>query len=341
MKTTDLAYHITTYLGNYLPGQQGVSQNTVKSYRDTFSLLLTYCDQVLSLSPDRVCLKQLNKNTIEGFVEWLEIERHCKIATRNQRLACIHAFFRYLQIEAPEHMLQCQQILSIRYKRTPKASFNYVSTDGMKAIFSQPSPDSLHGYRDLVLLSVLYDTGARVQELADLTVGDIRTEEPPTIRLTGKGNKARIVPLMSQTAQMLRKYIQLNCLDSIEKKNYPLFVNRQRKKLTRAGISYILDKYTRLAHEAYPDSVPEKLTPHCFRHSKAMHLLQAGVNLVYIRDLLGHVDIKTTEIYARADSKMMRKALESANSIQQPADRTPWQNDKGLMAWLGNLCKPV
>jgi site-specific recombinase XerD len=173
---------------------------------------------------------------------------------------------------------------------------------------------------------MLYDTGARVTELINLTVRDVRLDGCPVVKLTGKGNKVRFVPLMSKTTSLLEGYISENNLNSHEKLDFPLFFNRQLHKLTRPGITYILQKYG-----------SENLTPHMLRHTKAMHLLQAGVNLVYIRDLLGHSDIATTEIYARADTEMKRIALENAYQDLTPKVMPNWNSDSGLMDWLHSL----
>jgi len=266
MKPTDFAYHLTNYLGSFLPGQQGLSPNTVKSYRDTFSLLLKYCKEESGIKPEKLTVNLLDASIIEGFLDWLESERSCGISTRNQRLAAIHAFFRYLQIEAPDNLLLYQRILAIKFKRSPTSSVNYISLDGIKAILAQPETDTVPGQRDLALLCLLYDTGARVQEVADLTAGDVRIDSPATVRLTGKGRKSRIVPIMGRTAELLRKYMDACDLFQQHKKSYPLFCNRSRQKLTRAGISYILDKYVSAAKDHYPEAIPGTVSPHCLRH---------------------------------------------------------------------------
>ena len=337
MKPTNFAYHLTEYLSKYLPSQVGASTNTIKSYRDTFTLLLKFCKTEKGINPDRLTLNHLEKVLVEDFLFWIEKEKKCSVSTRNQRLAAIHSFFRYLQIETPENILSCQKILSIPVKRYSRQNLNYLSLEGIKAILAMPDTGTLNGRRDLVLLCLLYDTGARVQEIADCTVGDIRLEDPATIRLRGKGGKSRIVPIMKQTASYLKEYIRERNLDKPVMRPYPLFYNRIRRKLTRAGITYILDKYVERARSITPEHIPDTVSPHSIRHSKAMHLLQAGVNLIYIRDLLGHVDIKTTEIYARADTNMKRKALENAYKDISPDKVSEWQNDGELMSWLKNL----
>jgi integrase/recombinase XerD len=336
MKPTDFARALSHYLSVYLPGQRNVSSNTIKSYRDTFKLFLKYCKQSCSLSIEYLCLQHINESIILGFLSWLEQERENSIATRNQRLACIHGFFRYMQIEDPVGLLSYQTILSIPMKKAPKPMVKHLTPDALKLILSQPDLSKSKGRRDLTMFSVLYDTGARVQELADLIVRDVRLDKPPVLTLTGKGRKTRQVPLMSNTASLLQQYMTETRLLQNGMQDQPLFFNRQHGKLTPEGISFILNKYVSLAR-AESSIVPDKVTPHVLRHTKAMHLLQAGVNLIYIRDLLGHVDISTTEIYARADTELKRKALEKAYPDMPSMDLPSWNQDENLLVWLNKL----
>ena len=337
MKPTDFAYHLTNYLSKYLPGQVGVSSNTIKSYRDAFSILLRYCKDEKGLPPERLLLKDLTREVVEDFLSWLETERSCGISTRNQRLSAIHAFFKYLQYEVPESMEQLQKVISIPSKRKQTKTFDYLTLEGVKAILAEPDQNTRNGFRDLVLLTLLYDSGARVQEIADLTASMLRLDEPATIRLTGKGQKTRIVPLMSRTADLLRRYMEYFQIDSTPLSSQPLFYSRKQEKLTRSGISFILSKYTEMVRSKKQDVIPPRVTPHTMRHSKAMHLLQSGVNLVYIRDVLGHTDIKTTEVYARADTQMKRVALENASHPDVQSETPSWQKNPDLLSWLQTL----
>lgn len=340
MKPTDFAVQLSRYLSRYLPGQSGASINTVRSYRDSFTLFLRYCQEEQRLPPQKLTLDQINHLLIEQFLLWLEDERHCCAGTRNNRLAAIHAFYRYLQIQMPHLLSRCQEILAIPYKKTQKKVMSYLTLDGIKSLLAQPDTAIVSGRRDLTMLSLLYDTGARVQELVDLRMEDVRLSSPTVIRLTGKGNKSRLVPIMAPTEKLLRQYLDKQDPNYAAHGGYPLFCNRVGKKLTRAGVTYILDKYLSLAQSAGCTSLPESLSPHCLRHSKAMHLLQSGVNLVYIRDLLGHADVSTTEVYARADEHFKRKALEHAYPSPTPvSETTAWQKDDDLLDWLKNLGK--
>ena len=285
---------------------------------------------------EKMPVNSIDKELICDFLAWLADERKCGVSTQNQRLAATHAFFRFIQMEEPKYLLTAQSILAIPFKQANKSMIHYLSTDGIRIILAQPDMETRLGYRDFVLLTLMYDTGARVQEIADLTVGDVIFDKPPYIRLTGKGRKTRLIPLMKETEIIIKKYIQSYSFADTRKIS-PLFTNRSEQKLTRAGLSYILGKYVNKARSVSPHDIPATITPHCIRHSKAMHLLQAGVNLVYIRDFLGHSDIKTTEIYARADSHSKRKALENAyENLAPPFDKS-WQDDQSLMSWLKSL----
>ena len=334
----DFPYYLSKFLTRYLPGDAGVSQNTILSYRDTFTLLLKYCKSQENIVPENMTLDKLTRELVISFLSWLESERNSSTSTRNQRLTAIHSFCRFMQLEDVPRLHQYQLIISIPKKKGKKGTINYMSPEGIKLILGQPDVQKMSGRRDAILLSLMYDTGARVQEMADLTVGDIRLEPPSTVKLTGKGSKTRIVPLMEPTAVIVRNYISDFGLSTPAKRSYPLFPNRSGTKFTRAGIKYILDKYVDSARVERPGLLPDVISPHSFRHSKAMHLLHAGVNLVYIRDILGHADLKTTEIYARIDGEMKRKALEEAFTNSTPSNVIPlWQQDGELLSWLQSL----
>ncbi len=337
MKDTDFAHYLTRFLSVYLPGQVGSKRNTQLSYRDSFSLFLRYCRDSEQLSPEKLTITKVDRELIVRYLQWLEGERNCKTTTRNQRLAAIHSFFSFLMVEEPQYIQQGQRILTIPMKKTDKPPLLYVPLDSIKGLLDQPDRTTIQGKRDAVLLSLLYDTGARVQELVDLKVGDITLNDTVTILLTGKGGKSRIVPVMKPTGELIRQYITGSGLSSPVYNRHPLFTNRSNKPLTRAGVTYILKKYAEQAQFHGVKGITGEITPHWMRHSKAMHLLQSGVNLVYIRDLLGHSDISTTEIYARADETMKRKALTQAYDSPSTEELPAWKQDKDLLDWLKSL----
>ena len=335
MKPTTLSVHISHFLGHYLSGQRNLSPNTIKAYRDVFVLLLRFCRDVKGISIEKLELEQINAELIDAFLNHLQHERDCSIRTINQRLAAVHAFFRYLQVEEPSLLLQCQRILAIPLRRYVRHEVSYLHKDLLTALLAQPDLKRSDGRRDAVLLSVLYDTGARVQELIDLTAGDVRLEAPAQVRILGKGRKVRIVPLMQNTALLLRQYIDENNLALPENYDRPLFRNKFGNALTRVGVNYILQKYLQKVRERYPH-FKQKVTPHTLRHTKAMHLVQGGVSLDIVRDFLGHTDIKTTELYARANLEMRRAAIEKVSPAPAP-DIPSWKENKSLLQWLQQL----
>jgi len=334
MKPTDFSKLLTDFLARYMPGELGVSIHTIASYKDTFVLLLIYFRDKVGITADRLLLKDVSKERLVDFLEWVETERNCCPATRNVRLAALHSFFRYVQYQQPENLLEWHKILSIPAKKTERPTINYLSLEGIRCLLAQPDQFTSTGRRDLALLSLLYDTGARVQEIIDLTPSMVRLEEPCTIKLIGKGSKARIVPLMTPQVGLLKQYMTERKQLERYANQYPLFHNTRREKLTRAGVNYILAKYAQQARGIHGAMIPEKISCHSLRHSKAMHLLQAGVNLVYIRDILGHTSVKATEIYARADSRQKREAIERAYEQVTPEKTPPWLENGTLLNWL-------
>lgn len=339
---TDFAKYLTRFFTEYLVGERGVSTHTIRSYSDTFTLVLTYMDKVRHIAADRLTLSHFYRETVLDFLDWLQKERKCANTTRNQRLAALHSFFKYMQYEDAKHLEQWQNILSIRVKRPEKrSSVNYLNVEGVKFLLEQIPVNTKEGRRNLALLALLYDSGARVNEIIDLSPSSLNLNKPCYITLLGKGNKKRIVPLQNEQVRLLVSYMKENHLDNPAYNQRPLFTNNRGEKLTNSGVTYILNLYANNARILKPELIPEKISPHTLRHSKAMHLLQSGVNLVYIRDILGHVSIQTTEIYARADSKQKREALEAAytNIIPVHANEGIWEKDSKLREWLKNFAK--
>jgi len=334
MKPTDFSKYISDFISRYLPNEKGASPNTITAYRDTFVLLLNFIQQEKRIKVEKLSLDKIKKETILDFLDYIQKQRKCSHSTRNARLAAIHSFYKYLQGESLEHLHECQKILSIKFKKAPQESLNYLSIEAIKLLFQQPDTSTSKGRRDLTMLCLMYDSGARVQEVIDLTPSMLRLNKPSAIKIIGKGNKARIVPMLDAQTDHLKNYLKEHRLTESFANMYPLFFNSRKEKLTRAGINHIVQKYSEAARKENKMIMPEKISCHCLRHSKAMHLLQAGVNLVYIRDILGHVSIQTTEIYARADSKKKRIAIEKAYVNVNPNEEPAWIKDENLISWL-------
>ena len=240
-------------------------QVTFKDYRDVFTLLLRFCRDTRGIALERLSLAQIDAASVEAFPDHLAKDRHASIRTQNHRLAVLHAFFRYAQSELPERLLQCQQILAIPLQRHERPNVGYLSKEDLARILAQPDLRSREGRRDAVLLSVLYDTGARVQELIDLNAGDVPLASPAQVRLMGKGRKMRAVPLMEATVQLLRDHLRENELDRLEHAERPLFQNRQGGRFSRPGVRYILQTHVQAARRDYP-GVTQSVSPHSPRH---------------------------------------------------------------------------
>jgi site-specific recombinase XerD len=232
-------------------------------------------------------------------------------------------------------MASCQEILAIPAKKHAQPGVNHLNAGQTRRLLAQPDRSTRRGRRDATLLATLYDTAARVSEFTGLTVRDIRVEPPPLAVLTGKGRKIRHVPLGGNTTALLAAYLAEHGLDRPGHDDHPLFASQHGSKLSRSGIAWILRKYQ--AQTGDPALAGANLSPHVLRHSKAMHLCDSGIPLPFIRDILGHVDLSTTEIYARASTEAKRKALEAAYTDIVTHDLPEWNQDPGLLNWLARL----
>lgn len=331
-KPTDFTKLMTSYLSSFLPTQRNVSKNTVSSYCDAFRLLLIFLRDEKLMNIERIQIRDFSPVLIQEFLIWLEKIRGCSISTKNQRLAALRSFFKYVSVELPENMLLSQKIVNIPFSKKEHPTVNYLSTSEMISILNQPDQFTKKGRRDLCFLSLLYDTGARVSEILSLKVRSVHLDNPAKVILYGKGRKHREVPLLPNTVVHLRNYFDENKLFLPEKMDRLVFVNHNGSQLTRAGAAYILNKYVQMS------GIEQHVTPHVLRHTKAMHLIEAGINIFYIKDLLGHSDISTTEIYAKASIATQRQALEKHALVLPPA--TPsWVSDTDTLDWLKSLCK--
>src|SRR5437762_8054617 len=332
---TDFAVFLRRFLTMHLAGLRGRSPNTVASYRDTFKLLIVFFRDDRAIPPDKLTLERIDTAAITGFLNWLETSRHNSTSTRNQRLAAVASFYRWLQSQDPALLACCQDILAIPAKKHTQPAVHHLSVEQTRRLLAAPDRSTRHGRRDATLLATLYDTAARVQELADLTVRDIRLEPPALIAVTGKGRKTRHVPLPANPPALLDASLAEHRLNRPGHDDHPVFLNQPSSKLSRGGIAWITHKYQTTT--ADPILANADITPHTLRHSKAMHLYEAGIPLPYIRDILGHVDLSTTEIYARASTEAKRKALEAAYPGIVTSDLPEWNQDPGLLDWLASL----
>jgi len=332
---TDFAVFLRRFLTGHLAGLRGYSPNTIASYRDAFKLLICYFRDQRSVPPDKLTLEQIDAAAITDFLTWLRTSRGNGATTCNQRLAALDSFFRWLQTQDPARMARCQDILAIPAAKYDQPAIAHLTVGPTRELLALPDRSTRKGRRDATLLATLYDTAARVQELADLTVRDLRLDDPAMAALTGKGRKSRHVPLGGNTVALLSAYLAEQRLDRPGREDQPVFFNQHRAKLSRGGIAWILRKYQAFATD--PALASADLSPHVLRHSRAMHLYESGVPLPYIRDILGHVELSTTEIYARASTEAKRRALEAAYADVITAELAEWNQNPELLGWLAAL----
>lgn len=330
-----LACALRDFFGEYLPSLRGLSPHTVLSYRDALILWLRFLTSDKNIPLTKLDLPDIQPEDAIAFLHHLEQDRHNCTATRNIRLAAIHAFFRFVGERFPEQLDQAQRMLAIPFKRTPVAVIDYFDYEEIKVILESIDRSVVKGRRDYALLAVMFNTGARVQEIIDLQITDIQFIRPFQVRLLGKGRKTRICPLWPQTTQVLRDYCQhdrgLNLHD-----HQPLFINHRGVTLTRFGIRYILNKRCEIAKPLLPTLAAKSLHPHSMRHSTAVYLLKSGVDLATISHWLGHASLNTTNRYATIDLEMKRKAIEL---IESPSDvkAGAWKTDETILEWLESL----
>ena len=330
---------LSKFFTDHLAGERAASPRTMASYRDAMKLLLIWFKDAERIPPEKLRLADIDRPRVLRFLDWLETERRCSVSTRNQRLAVIKSFCRYSAVEQPERLEQVTQVLAIRQKNAPAPDLGHLSGDEVKALLAEPGSATPRAARDTALLALAYDSAARVQELCDLDVADIRRTNPMTVAIRGKGSKIRYVPVMGPTAELVADYLEHRQPHlGLGADADPLFCGPNHSRLTRSGIAKLLARHVRAIRARDPSWAPGlAVTPHTLRRSRAMHLIQAGVNLIYIRDLLGHADVSTTEIYARADAETKRKAIENAYEPLTPDVLPDWTVDSSLISWLESL----
>ena len=330
-----LASTLRAFFADYLPTLRGLSPHTIRSYRDSLTLLLRFGATQQRRDVAVLDVDDLTADVVIAFLTHLEQTRHSRVTTRNIRLAAIHTFFRFLAVQHPDRLEQVQRILGIPFKRTrsrPVEYLEYEEIDSVLAAVDRATPD---GRRDYTLLSTLFNTGARVQEILDVRATDLQLTKPCQIRLVGKGRKTRTCPLWPQTGRLLRALCAERGLDS--RAEALLFVNHRGASLTRFGVRFILAKHLRRAAATQPLLARKKLHPHSVRHSTAVHLLKSGVDLPTIAHWLGHASVNTTNRYATIDLDMKRKALAKAQPLSAPSRRPAWRRDATILEWLEAL----
>ena len=309
------------YFVVYLPEQRHVSPHTIRSYRKTIEELLDFAKEQNHISLPEVKLEHLTADCILSYLAHLRKERNCSVSTQNTRAAAIRAFLSYVSDRDMTAIHIMTQIKKLPFAK-PDAfqSVDYLSTDAISAIVEQTDPETEKGFRDRILLILMYDTGARVQEILNIRLCDIQLGKVPKVTLFGKGRKKRTVPLMQKTVKYLNQYIsRFHAGQSKGAEAYLFYsvIHGQTERLTDRRIRYIMEEYGQKARASCPE-IPEHIHPHIFRHSRAMHLYQAGMDLTLVSQWLGHSNISTTLVYAHADTEQKRKAIEAATPPNSP-----------------------
>lgn len=304
----------------FLPEEQKCSQNTIRSYRKSLELLFDFVKERNSVALNEITFEMMDRNTVSEFLSYLETERNCSISTRNHRLHCIRAFFKYAAQEDITVIAHLEEIQKVKRAKQLETIVEHMSEDAVQAILKQPDTYTEKGKRDAFLLLFLYKTGARVQELVDIRLCDIQLGKYPKVTIHGKGAKTRAIPLRDDVVQHLKKYLALfHPEQNFFSEQYLFYVNRNqnRKRMTEDNVRKLIAKYGVQARKICKE-VPENVHPHLFRHSWAMVLYQNGVDLTLISQWLGHSNLETTLIYAHADTELKRKALEKAVPVDSP-----------------------
>jgi site-specific recombinase XerD len=333
---TNIASPIRHFFEQHMVAERALSPHTILAYRDTLKLLLLFAGKLLGKSCEELTLEDLTADSVRKFLLDLERSRHNGVRTRNARLAAIHAFFRYLASVDPRFISFSQSILGIPFKRHARPVLGYLMREEVTGILHELDHDTCAGRRDDALLRVLYNTGARAQEIVDINMLDIRLSRPYLVRLHGKGYKERTCPLWPDTMKAIKSYLRDR--KSKPTDDTPLFLNSKGGRLTRFGLRYIIAHRVSGAGKKNPGLLTKKVGPHTWRHTTAMHLLQSGVDLNMIRSWLGHSSIDTTNEYVEIDLEMKRKTLQCCEKLVPKSKGKPsWQRDAGILNWLSAL----
>lgn len=325
---------VRDYFAEHLPRIRGSSPHTVLSYRDSIVLLLRFVAEQRKVPVAILDLADLDPPHILAFLSHLEARRSNGVATRNVRLAAIHAFFRFVASRNPEQLDLAQKMIAVPFKRAPGRAIDYLEYEEIESILKAVDRTKPQGVRDYALLATMFNTGGRVQEIVDLRVRDLQLIKPFQVRLFGKGRKERYCPLWPETAAVLRSFCKQRKVDGLPESH--LFVNQRGQPLSRFGVRYILSRCCDAASDTAPTLARKRLHPHSMRHSTAVALLKSGVDLSSISHMLGHASPNTTNRYAKVDLEMKRKAIAKVKPVARKS-RTPWAKNGTVLDWLESL----
>lgn len=333
--THPIAPLLKRFFSQYLPIQKGLSVNTLCAYRDAIKLLLCHVADTRSESVDALTIEAIDEKAVLSFLDHIENGRSCTQRTRNARLAAIRSLFAFIARQEPELVFQCQQIRAVPLKRTQHKRVEYLEEKQMQAVFDAIDINSRTGIRDRALILLLYNTGARVSEVVNLQIGDLRLGDSGQITLHGKGNKDRSCPLWPETIAALQAYLRARCPRDAQINQ--VFLNANGEPITRFGVRYLTRLYGTRAQAPCPATEAKPLNPHRIRHTTAMHLLRAGNDINMVSYWLGHADLNTTHTYVEIDMDTKRRMLENTTA-PHIGGKKPW-NRPNVLQWLEELTK--
>jgi integrase/recombinase XerD len=322
---------IRRFLLEYVIGARNLARNTQVSYRDTLKLLILFAAGITKQPIERLSVEDLTPAVLRQFLGSLEEERGCSIRTRNQRLSAFHSLARFIAMHSPEHLAWCAEVCAIPFKRSLQPTLIYLEKPEMEALLATPNRRSAQGFREYAVLLFLYNTGARADEAARLTTEDLDLEGSPSVRIRGKGGKIRHCPLWLTTAQVLASLI------AQQPATARVFVNRRGQPITRFGLHALVRRCALRAAVGKSSLARKKISPHTLRHTTAVHLLRAGVDINTIRAWLGHVSLDTTHVYAEVDLEMKAQALARCEISEAARESKLWHKDRSLMSFLQSL----
>lgn len=333
-----LARTLVKYFQDYLPTLRGMSSHTIRSYRDAIILYLRFVASHTRRRPEDLDLGDFTFDHVSGFLADLERTRRSSIATRNARLAALHTFARFAASQAPEHLAELQRILAIPFKRgARRAPVDFLDQNEVNALLTAPKNMTPADERDLTLFALMLNTGARVQEVLDVRIQDVRVEPPYQVRLHGKGGKIRVCPIWAHTARRVRRLLARSTWPV--EPDRPLFLNLRGEKLTRFGVYTLLKKRIGECTGTVASLRGRRIHPHTLRHTTAVHLLKAGIDFATISQWLGHASLNTTMVYARADLDLKRQALAQVfpDAPRPPRGGRLGLGNIGVVDWLRRL----
>lgn len=339
MKNLEFYKNIRDFLTIYLPRQRGCSHNTVISYKQSINQFINYIAKSKGCGLSDVGFNDLTYKKVIDFLDTSQLNSCCSGSTRNLRLYALRAFTKYASSMSPEYYSAFMELSLVPAKKTEQKIINFISENAIKCIFTQPDTSKKKGIRDQCFMILMYDLGARDQEILDLTLDSLFLTTPsPYVQIIGKGNRMRLVPIMTKTVCHLQKYLKLF---------HPIFVGNNylfytvihgiRNRMSDDNAARFIKKYGQTAR-AECSEVPDNLHPHLFRHARALHLYRNGMPLALVSEFLGHASLQSTKIYAYADTEMKRKAIQKAHGEETLPENIPyWQEDDDIIRMLYGL----